>query len=69
MVGVHAYFYNDEFIGVSFQPGRKCPKTFDWKDKASYHKVFAHVVTMIKLPNLVEKEDLVDMEFELDKYK
>lgn len=38
-VGLYCYFFDGEFIALSFQTGRKNDITFQWKDRESAQKV------------------------------
>ncbi len=61
-VGHTVIFFDDEFVGMSRQLGRKCDTTYSWTSNESYQKVKDYVVSLIVNDSDDGDPDLVDFD-------
>jgi len=69
VVGIRAYYFQDELVAISSQPGRKYGEEFEWVSKEAYQKVRQYVADAIakKEPDIEPK--LIDFDFDMSSYQ
>lgn len=63
-VGSRAYFYEDELICVSHQPGRKSHEEFEWVSQEAFDKTYKYLKSLqqdndeFPVPKIITEEEL-----------
>jgi len=65
-VGTKLYFFDDEFVFLTNQTGRKCGMIFEWKDENSFKLIQSEILKCVIVEEQASKCDLINMEEDYD---
>jgi len=62
-VGVYAYYFDGEFVALSFQRGRKWETSFRWVDIMEANRVYSYIRSLAHeqpVARLINREELIE---------
>lgn len=62
-VGVYAYYFDGEFVALSFQRGRKWDTSFRWVDIMDARRVYSYIRSLAHeqpVAGLINREELIE---------
>lgn len=66
-VGYRAYFLEDEFVALSYQPARKSDEAYEWVSKEAFIKVRNYILSLQVEESVDFPEEFLDMEEDFGK--